>query len=274
MLSAEASARGSSTSEVAARIASPSMQSGRRPTATERTTVDSVTGRSSVESSAAADRLISAVRASPDPASRAISARRGNQSWALRRSTSISRETEVEGVDGGDGRSEAEAAGRVAEFAAAAAMGRLMSGSALSRHSSLISSGGSPRRGRSLSGARRSTFGVQRSMLSQEGEMLASRTSSFADLAREESLVRLSSARSRQQSLLVGQLSRQLGASCSSVSSASPPSLGGLSPSSRGGLLPGSSPLRGGGSTVRSSNATEDTAGGSPPRLEGVSTKL
>eukprot|EP00964_Phaeocystis_antarctica_P029732 scaffold16768_cov38-Phaeocystis_antarctica.AAC.1 len=42
------------------------MQSGRRATVVERTTVGLVTGRSSVESSAA-DRLISAVRASPRP---------------------------------------------------------------------------------------------------------------------------------------------------------------------------------------------------------------
>lgn len=81
----------------------------------------------------------------------------------------------------------------VPEFAAAAAMGRPMSGSALTCHSSLSSGERSPR-------LRRSSFG-DRSLRPQGGEALASRGSSFADQAREESLTRLNRARSRQQSV-------------------------------------------------------------------------
>jgi hypothetical protein len=81
----------------------------------------------------------------------------------------------------------------VPQFAAAAAMGRPMSGSALTCHSSLSSGERSPR-------LRRSSFG-DRSLRPQGEEALASRGSSFADQAREESLTRLNRARSRQQSV-------------------------------------------------------------------------
>ena len=77
----------------------------------------------------------------------------------------------------------------VPEFAAAAAMGRPMSGAALT--SSLSSGERSPRR-------RRSSFD-DRSLRPQGEE--ARRGSSFADQAREESLSRLNRARSRQQSV-------------------------------------------------------------------------
>ena len=78
----------------------------------------------------------------------------------------------------------------VPEFAAAAAMGRPMSGAALT--SSLSSGERSPRRSRS-------SFD-DRSLRPFSGEE-ARRGSSFADQAREESLSRLNRARSRQQSV-------------------------------------------------------------------------
>ena len=80
----------------------------------------------------------------------------------------------------------------VPEFAAAAAMGRPMSGAALT--SSLSSGAGerSPRRSRS-------SFD-DRSLRPFSGEE-ARRGSSFAEQAREESLSRLNRARSRQQSV-------------------------------------------------------------------------
>lgn len=77
----------------------------------------------------------------------------------------------------------------VPEFAAAAAMGRPMSGAALT--SSLSSGERSPRRSRSSFDDR---------SLRPQGEE-ARRGSSFADQAREESLSRLNRARSRQQSV-------------------------------------------------------------------------
>ena len=77
----------------------------------------------------------------------------------------------------------------VPEFAAAAAMGRPMSGAALT--SSLGSGERSPRRSRSSFDDR---------SLRPQGEE-ARRGSSFADQAREESLSRLNRARSRQQSV-------------------------------------------------------------------------
>ena len=79
----------------------------------------------------------------------------------------------------------------VPEFAAAAAMGRPMSGAALT--SSLSSGAGerSPRRSRSSFDDR---------SLRPQGEE-ARRGSTFADQAREESLSRLNRARSRQQSV-------------------------------------------------------------------------
>ena len=78
----------------------------------------------------------------------------------------------------------------VPEFAAAAAMGRPMSGAALT--SSLSSGERSPRRSRS-------SFD-DRSLRPFSGEE-ARRGSSFAEQAREESLSRLNRARSRQQSV-------------------------------------------------------------------------
>ena len=78
----------------------------------------------------------------------------------------------------------------VPEFAAAAAMGRPMSGAALT--SSLSSGERSPRKSRS-------SFD-DRSLRPFSGEE-ARRGSSFADQAREESLSRLNRARSRQQSV-------------------------------------------------------------------------
>ena len=77
----------------------------------------------------------------------------------------------------------------VPEFAAAAAMGRPMSGAALT--SSLSSGERSPRRSRSSFDDR---------SLRPQGEE-ARRGSTFADQAREESLSRLNRARSRQQSV-------------------------------------------------------------------------
>ena len=77
----------------------------------------------------------------------------------------------------------------VPEFAAAAAMGRPMSGAALT--SSLSSGERSPRRSRSSFDDR---------SLRPQGEE-ARRGSSFAEQAREESLSRLNRARSRQQSV-------------------------------------------------------------------------
>ena len=77
----------------------------------------------------------------------------------------------------------------VPEFAAAAAMGRPMSGAALT--SSLSSGERSPRKSRSSFDDR---------SLRPQGEE-ARRGSSFADQAREESLSRLNRARSRQQSV-------------------------------------------------------------------------
>ena len=77
----------------------------------------------------------------------------------------------------------------VPEFAAAAAMGRPMSGAALT--SSLSSGERSPRRSRSSFDDR---------SLRPQGEE-ARRCSTFADQAREESLSRLNRARSRQQSV-------------------------------------------------------------------------
>ena len=77
----------------------------------------------------------------------------------------------------------------VPEFAAAAAMGRPMSGAALT--SSLGSGERSPRKSRSSFDDR---------SLRPQGEE-ARRGSSFADQAREESLSRLNRARSRQQSV-------------------------------------------------------------------------
>ena len=77
----------------------------------------------------------------------------------------------------------------VPEFAAAAAMGRPMSGAALT--SSLGSGERSPRRSRSSFDDR---------SLRPQGEE-ARRGSSFAEQAREESLSRLNRARSRQQSV-------------------------------------------------------------------------
>ena len=77
----------------------------------------------------------------------------------------------------------------VPEFAAAAAMGRPMSGAALT--SSLGSGERSPRRSRSSFDDR---------SLRPQGEE-ARRGSSFVDQAREESLSRLNRARSRQQSV-------------------------------------------------------------------------
>ena len=78
----------------------------------------------------------------------------------------------------------------VPEFAAAAAMGRPMSGAALT--SSLSSGERSPRRSRS-------SFD-DRSLRPFSGEE-ARRGSSLTDQAREESLSRLNRARSRQQSV-------------------------------------------------------------------------
>ena len=78
----------------------------------------------------------------------------------------------------------------VPEFAAAAAMGRPMSGAALT--SSLSSGERSPRKSRS-------SFD-DRSLRPFSGEE-ARRGSSFAEQAREESLSRLNRARSRQQSV-------------------------------------------------------------------------
>ena len=77
----------------------------------------------------------------------------------------------------------------VPEFAAAAAMGRPMSGAALT--SSLGSGERSPRKSRSSFDDR---------SLRPQGEE-ARRGSSFAEQAREESLSRLNRARSRQQSV-------------------------------------------------------------------------
>ena len=77
----------------------------------------------------------------------------------------------------------------VPEFAAAAAMGRPMSGAALT--SSLSSGERSPRKSRSSFDDR---------SLRPQGEE-ARRGSSFAEQAREESLSRLNRARSRQQSV-------------------------------------------------------------------------
>ena len=77
----------------------------------------------------------------------------------------------------------------VPEFAAAAAMGRPMSGAALT--SSFSSGERSPRRSRS---------GFDDRSLRPQGEE-GRRGSSFADQAREESLSRLNRARSRQQSV-------------------------------------------------------------------------